>query len=113
MSKLTAKQIEVLSCVNKGEKPYSIWRQTLNALLRKGLITRTIVGYSITSNGIDAIKREVKLPTGYVVVLAKANIAMIRAGGQAARQYLEEHGGNSPQVIYQAMLAAAGTGKGD
>lgn len=58
MSKLTAKQIEVLSCVSKGEKPYAMWRQTLNALLRKGLITRTVVGYSITANGIDAIKQE-------------------------------------------------------
>ena len=58
MSKLTAKQIEVLSFVNKGEKPYAIWRQTLNSLLRKGLITRTVVGYSITANGIDAIKQE-------------------------------------------------------
>lgn len=44
---------------------------------------------------------------GYVMVPTKANIAMIRAGGKAAREYLEEHGGNSPQVIYQAMLAAA------
>jgi hypothetical protein len=58
MSKLTAKQIEVLSCVLKGEKPCAIWRQTLNALLRKGLLTRTVVGYSITANGIDAIKQE-------------------------------------------------------
>lgn len=58
MSKLTAKQIEILSCVSKGKKPYAIWRQTLNALLRKGLITRTVVGYSITANGIDAIKQE-------------------------------------------------------
>lgn len=49
----------------------------------------------------------VKLPDGYVMAPAKANIEMIRAGGRAARQYLEEHGGNSPQVIYQAMLAAA------
>lgn len=57
MSKLTAKQIEVLSCVSKGEKPYAIWRKTLDALLRKGLITRTVVGYSITANGIDAIKQ--------------------------------------------------------
>lgn len=52
----------------------------------------------------------VNLPDGYVVAPAKANIAMIRAGGQAARKYLEEHGGNSPQAIYQAMLAAAGIG---
>ncbi|MFW2594477.1 hypothetical protein ACN5FX_10505 [Klebsiella pneumoniae] len=43
----------------------------------------------------------------YVMVPAKANIAMIRAGGKAAREYMEQYGGNSPQVIYQAMLAAA------
>ncbi|OBS89183.1 hypothetical protein AYL25_11870 [Enterobacter roggenkampii] len=58
MSKLTSKQIEVLLCVSKGEKPYAIWRPTLNALLRKGLITRTVVGYSITADGIDTIKQE-------------------------------------------------------
>ncbi|WP_296407169.1 ead/Ea22-like family protein [Pluralibacter sp.] len=52
--------------------------------------------------------REVTPPNGYVIAPEKADIAMIRAGGQAARKYLEEHGGNSPQVIYQAMLAAAG-----
>ena len=51
--------------------------------------------------------RELTLPDGYLIAPAKASIAMIRAGGQAARKYLEEHGGNSPQVIYQAMIAAA------
>lgn len=59
---------------------------------------------------LEARTVTVNLPEGYVVTPAKANIAMIRAGGQAARKYLEEHGGNSPQVIYQAMLAAAGIG---
>lgn len=58
MRKLTSKQIEVLWCVFKGEKPYAIWRPNLNALLRKGLITRTVVGYLITANGIDVIKQE-------------------------------------------------------
>ncbi|MDQ2144752.1 hypothetical protein [Klebsiella michiganensis] len=47
------------------------------------------------------------IPEGYVMVPAKANITMIRAGGKAAREYMESYGGNSPQVIYQAMLAAA------
>lgn len=51
------------------------------------------------------------VPDGYVLAPEKANLAMIRAGGKAAREYMEECGGNSPQVIYQAMLAAAdGTG---
>lgn len=47
------------------------------------------------------------VPDGYVMVPAKANTVMIRAGAKAAREYLEEYGGNSPQVIYQAMVAAA------
>lgn len=47
------------------------------------------------------------IPDGYVMVPAKANIEMIRAGGKAAREYMEKYGGNSPQIIYQAMLAAA------
>lgn len=58
MSKLTAKQIEVLSCVFEGQRPSAVWRQTLNVLLRKGLITRTIFGYSITASGIGAINQE-------------------------------------------------------
>lgn len=55
---------------------------------------------------LAALKGE-QVPDGYVKVPAKANIAMIRAGGKAAREYMEEYGGNSPQVIYQAMIAAA------
>lgn len=47
-----------------------------------------------------------RVPDGFVMVPAKANIAMIRAGGKAAREYMEEYGGNSSQVIYQAMVAA-------
>ncbi|WP_163304456.1 hypothetical protein [Enterobacter ludwigii] len=47
------------------------------------------------------------VPDGYVMVPAKANIVMVRAGAKAAREYLEECGGNSPWVIYQAMVAAA------
>ena len=54
--------------------------------------------------------REVVSPDGYVITPAKANMAMIKAGGKADRKYLEEHGGNSPQVIYQAMIASAGIG---
>lgn len=46
-------------------------------------------------------------PDGFVMVPAKANIAMIRAGGKAAREYMEEYGGNSPREIYHAMVAAA------
>lgn len=33
--------------------------------------------------------------------------AMIQAGAKAAREYLEQTGGNSPAVIYKAMRAAA------
>lgn len=47
------------------------------------------------------------IPDGWVMAPTKASAAMIRAGGKAAREYLEEYGGNSPRVIYQAMLAAA------
>ncbi|WP_212769004.1 hypothetical protein [Pectobacterium versatile] len=47
------------------------------------------------------------IPDGWVLVPAKANAAMVSAAGRAAREYMEEYGGNSPQVIYQAMLAAA------
>ncbi|ELI7925046.1 hypothetical protein RSE70_004385 [Yersinia enterocolitica] len=48
-----------------------------------------------------------RVPDGFVMVPAKASIAMIRAGGKAAREYMEEYGGNSPRAIYHAMVAAA------
>ena len=44
---------------------------------------------------------------GWVLVPETANITMIKAGGKAAREYMEECGGNSPQIIYRAMIAAA------
>ncbi|MEL4885690.1 hypothetical protein N6P31_01170 [Pectobacterium betavasculorum] len=47
------------------------------------------------------------IPEGWALVPLNANVAMIRAGGSAAREYMEETGGNSPAVIYSAMLAAA------
>ncbi|WP_233977310.1 hypothetical protein [Pectobacterium versatile] len=55
----------------------------------------------------DMAKPAISVPEGYALVPLKADIAMIRAGGKAAREYMEECGGNSPQVIYQAMLAVA------
>lgn len=57
MSDLTAKQVEVLCSIGKGEKPYAIWRQTLKALLRRGLISRTNAGYQVTENGITEINQ--------------------------------------------------------
>jgi hypothetical protein len=32
---------------------------------------------------------------------------MIKAGGKAAREYYELFGGNSPSIIYEAMINAA------
>lgn len=46
------------------------------------------------------------IPEGWALVPVKANAAMVSAAGRAAREYMEEYGGNNPQVIYQAMLAA-------
>ncbi|GKJ53290.1 hypothetical protein NUKP32_31960 [Klebsiella variicola] len=57
MKHLTEKQIEVLTCVHKGQKPHAMWHQSLDALQRNGLITKTVVGYSITANGIETINR--------------------------------------------------------
>ncbi|WP_201878754.1 hypothetical protein [Pectobacterium carotovorum] len=47
------------------------------------------------------------VPEGWALVPANATAAMVSAAGRAAREYMEEYCGNSPQVIYQAMLAAA------
>jgi hypothetical protein len=48
-----------------------------------------------------------RAPGGWKIVPITATRSMIQAGATAARQYMEETGGNSPYVIYQAMLAAA------
>ncbi|QWA09828.1 hypothetical protein GTU79_21345 [Sodalis ligni] len=47
------------------------------------------------------------VPDGWKLVPITATRSMIQAGATAARQYMEETGGNSPYVIYQAMIAAA------
>ncbi|EMH9209631.1 hypothetical protein [Klebsiella michiganensis] len=71
------------------------------------LVNSPVIGIDLASGPDRSVEVRYVSPPGYVMVPAKANIAMIRAGGKAAREYQEEHGGNSPQVIYQAMLAAA------
>ncbi|OVZ94882.1 hypothetical protein CBW58_02075 [Yersinia frederiksenii] len=48
-----------------------------------------------------------EVPKGWKLVPTTATPAMARAGGKAAREYLLENGGNSPYVIYEAMVAAA------
>ncbi|MCB5301195.1 hypothetical protein [Yersinia bercovieri] len=67
---------------------------------------RASVAEAALSAANEKLKGE-RVPDGFVMVPAKASIAMIRSGGEAAREYMEEYDGNSPQVIYQAMLAAA------
>lgn len=57
MSKLNTKQLEILSVIDSGERPYATWRQSLKALQRRGLITLTICGYSITATGLSALKQ--------------------------------------------------------
>ncbi len=46
-------------------------------------------------------------PQGYVMVPSKPDQTMLDAGARAARKYMTETGGNSLEVIYDAMLAAA------
>lgn len=52
---LTQRQIAALECVASGKKPLAIWRQSLNALMRKQLITLTMAGYSVTSKGLQVL----------------------------------------------------------
>lgn len=58
MSKINTKQLEILSVIDSGERPCATCRQSLNALQRRGLITLTICGYSITAAGLSALKQE-------------------------------------------------------
>lgn len=43
----------------------------------------------------------------WLVLPTKANQEMAQAGANAAREYLERTGGNSPFAIYEAMVLAA------
>lgn len=45
--------------------------------------------------------------TTFKMLPTTADMAMIRAGAKAAREYLLETGGNNPAVIYEAMVATA------
>ncbi|POE22830.1 hypothetical protein BV923_09600 [Pectobacterium odoriferum] len=78
--------------------------------LRSGINAIRASGVNIDAEKIFAERATLNhpvIPDGWVLVPANANAAMVSAAGRAAREYMEEYGGNSPQVIYQAMLAAA------
>ncbi|MEQ9888886.1 hypothetical protein ABRP55_20395 [Pectobacterium zantedeschiae] len=78
--------------------------------LRDGINAIRASGVSIDAEKIKAERDDLNspaIPEGWALVPAKATAAMVSAAGRAAREYMEEYGGNSPQVIYQAMLAAA------
>lgn len=47
------------------------------------------------------------VPDGWKLVPKVPTQEMVRAGASAARAYMQEHGGNSPHVMWSAMLAAA------
>jgi hypothetical protein len=63
---------------------------------------------------VDAEKRIAELesskfsiPAGWKIGPATATPSMVKAGGAAARKYMEETGGNNPYVIYEAMVSIA------
>lgn len=46
------------------------------------------------------------VPAGYVLVPVEPTFEQIEAAAKAAKHYMDECGGNSPTVVYKAMLAA-------
>jgi hypothetical protein len=48
-----------------------------------------------------------KVPEGFALVPLELTPEMVSAGADAARAYMQHTGGNSPEVMYRAMLAAA------
>ncbi|MEL4888562.1 hypothetical protein N6P31_16120 [Pectobacterium betavasculorum] len=96
----------VLDEVTEFTKPNSSyeWRKGYNACIA------VLQSGNPVWSGIDWAKGcepTQAVPEGWALVPAKATAAMVSAAGRAARKYMEEYGGNNPQVIYQAMLAAA------
>lgn len=75
--------------------------------------TTTIDGHTVTVTGPDAdglaqrLAQAQSLPAGCVLVPSKPTFEQIMAASKAAKQYFDECGGNSPSVIYEAMLAAS------
>lgn len=53
------------------------------------------------------VLRTLSVPAGWKLVPTTATPSMVRAGAGAARKYMEETGGNSPYVIYEAMVLEA------
>lgn len=51
--------------------------------------------------------RPPQIPEGYKLAPIKSTREMQTAGAQAARKYMQETGGNSPAVVYEAMIEAA------
>lgn len=47
------------------------------------------------------------IPEGWKLVPIEPTMKMARACASASRAYMQEYGGNSPQVMWAAMLAAA------
>lgn len=67
-------------------------------------------GESRCSNHIERTLEMVNspaIPDGWKLVPENATTEMVRAGAAAARKYMLETGGNSPRVIYKAMIAEA------
>lgn len=50
---------------------------------------------------------KLSIPAGWKIAPTTATRSMVKVGGAAARKYMEETGGNSPYVIYEAMVSVA------
>lgn len=59
------------------------------------------------SNNVSLSTNSPVTPDGWRLVPTTATPSMVKAGAAAARAYMEDAGGNSPFVIYEAMVAAA------
>ncbi|MBN3155781.1 hypothetical protein [Pectobacterium brasiliense] len=111
IAKRLGDRIDTLRAKNGDPKnpDYMAWDMTVGWIAWQGRAAMSQSGNPVWS-GIDWAKDcgpTQAVPEGWALVPAKATAAMVSAAGRAAREYMEEYGGNSPQVIYQAMLAAA------
>ena len=64
----------------------------------------------VAHSGMGSCAKVHAAPAGWQLVPVEPTFEQIMAAARAAKQYMDECGGNSPTAVYQAMLAAAPKG---
>lgn len=92
-------------CINGAGLWQDTLKQTYDDIVAGRLDSKGVRILYTAPQPTEPVKQSV--PDGYVMVKADPTLNQIKAGAKAAKQYMDECVGNSPAVIYRAMLSAA------